>query len=334
MQGHVSGTYVCLLFEWLNERGLDAETVLQRPRPDLDERIRIPFQEWREMLERVSQLTQDPFFGLKVGSRITPRHLGILGYVSYSCNTLGEALLRLQRFEDLVYAVNDLKVSFEGDLVLLQWGAELGVTGELADQTVQAALVSYIRYIIEPDFTPSYMSFINPTPSDIKPYEDFFRCPVRFEASYTTLAFPALWLAKPVAKPDPVLRDILDRQAENLLQQLPANDEFVDALRHAIHAAIHAATPNLDVVAMRMHCSPRTLQRRLDERSLKFQVLLDDARLQLAKRYLSKSNTSLSEIALLLGYAEQSAFNHAFKRWTGATPKAWREKNAAVSSNW
>ena len=57
MQGHVSGTYVCLLFEWLNERGLDAETVLQRPRPDLDERIRIPFQEWREMLERVSQLT-------------------------------------------------------------------------------------------------------------------------------------------------------------------------------------------------------------------------------------------------------------------------------------
>ena len=75
-------------------------------------------------------------------------------------------------------------------------------------------------------------------------------------------------------------------------------------------------------------------QRRLDERSLKFQVLLDDARLQLAKRYLSKSNTSLSEIALLLGYAEQSAFNHAFKRWTGSTPKAWREKNAAVSSNW
>ena len=63
-------------------------------------------------------------------------------------------------------------------------------------------------------------------------------------------------------------------------------------------------------------------------------MLLDDARLQLAKRYLSKSNTSLSEIALLLGYAEQSAFNHAFKRWTGATPKAWREKNAAVSSNW
>ena len=176
MQGHVSGTYVCLLFEWLNERGLDAETVLQRPRPDLDERIRIPFQEWREMLERVSQLTQDPFFGLQVGSRITPRHLGILGYVSYSCNTLGEALLRLQRFEDLVYAVNDLKVSFEDDLVLLQWGAELGVTGELADQTVQAALVSYLRYIIEPEFTPSFMSFINPTPSDIKPYEDFFRC--------------------------------------------------------------------------------------------------------------------------------------------------------------
>lgn len=334
MQGHISGTYVRLLFEWLNERGVDAEAVLQRACPELDERIRVPFEDWRLMLERTYQLTQDPFFGLDVGSRITPRHLGVLGYVSYSCSTLGEALLRLQRFEDLVHAVNDMKVSFEGDLVLLQWGAELGATGEWADQTAQSVLVSYIRYLIDTTFSPVWMSFINPTPTNIKPYEDFFRCPVRFESNFTTMAFPALWLAKPVAKPDPVLRDILDRQAENLLQQLPANDEFVDALRHAIHAAIHAATPNLDVVAMRMYCSPRTLQRRLDERGLRFQVLLDDARLQLAKRYLSKANTSLSEIALLLGYAEQSAFNHAFKRWTGATPKVWREKNAALTASW
>jgi AraC-like DNA-binding protein len=330
MQGHISGTYVRLLFEWLNEKGHHAEQVLQRPCPELDERIRIPFEEWRVMLERTYQITQDPFFGLEVGSRITPRHLGVLGYVSYSCNTLGEALLRLQRFEDLVHAVNDMKVNFDGDLILLQWGAELGVTGEFADQTAQSVLVSYVRYLISPDFSPVWMSFINPTPSNVKPYEDFFRCPVKFESNMTTMAFPALWLAKPVAKPDPVLRDILDRQAESLLQQLPANDEFVDALRQAIHAAIHAATPNLDIVAMRMHCSPRTLQRRLDERGLKFQILLDDARLQLAKRYLSKASTSLSEIALLLGYAEQSAFNHAFKRWTGATPKMWREKNASM----
>ena len=334
MQGHISGTYVRLLFEWLNEKSMNAEAVLGRVCPELDERIRVPFDEWRAMLERTYQVTQDPFFGLDVGSRITPRHLGVLGYVSYSCNTMGEALLRLQRFEDLVYAVNDLKVSFEGDLVLLQWGAELGVTGEFADQTAQSVLVSYIRYLIAPDFAPVWMSFINPKPVSAKPYEDFFRCPVRFDANYTTMAFPVLWLAKPVAKPDPVLRDILDRQAENLLQQLPANDEFVDALRQAIHAAIHAATPNLEVVAQRMHCSPRTLQRRLDERGLKFQVLLDDARLQLAKRYLSKAGTSLSEIALLLGYAEQSAFNHAFKRWTGVTPKAWREKNTALASSW
>ena len=49
-------------------------------------------------------------------------------------------------------------------------------------------------------------------------------------------------------------------------------------------------------------------------------------------RYLSKVGTPLSEVALLLGYAEQSAFNHAFKRWTGVTPKVWREKNAALGA--
>ena len=204
MQGHISGTYVRLLFEWLNEKGHHAEQVLQRPCPELDERIRISFDEWRVMLERTYQITQDPFFGLEVGSRITPRHLGVLGYVSYSCNTLGEALLRLQRFEDLVHAVNDMKINFDGDLILLQWGAELGVTGEFADQTAQSVLVSYVRYLISPDFSPVWMSFINPTPSNVKPYEDFFRCPVKFESNMTTMAFPAMWLAKPVAKPDPV----------------------------------------------------------------------------------------------------------------------------------
>lgn len=327
MQGHISGTYVRLLFEWLNDKGFDAEKVLQHSCPDLDERVRIPFDDWHAMLERSYQATKNPFFGLEVGSRITPRHLGVLGYVAYSCQTFGEALLRLQRFEDLVHAVNDMRINIDGDLMLLQWGAELGKTGEFADQTAQSVLISYIRYLLEPQLSPTWMSFINPTPSTTKPYEDFFACPVTFEAEFTTVAFPVAWLSKPINKPDPVLRDILDRQAESLLQQLPTNDEFITALRQAIHAAIHAATPSLEVAAMRMHCSPRTLQRRLDERGLKFQVLLDDARLQLAKHYLGKTKTPLSEIALLLGYAEQSAFNHAFKRWTQVTPKAWREKN-------
>ena len=120
MQGNISGTYVRMLFEWLNDKGFEEEKVLQRSCPDLDERIRVPFDEWRAMLERTYQVTQDPYFGLEVGSRITPRHLGVLGYVSYSCNTLGEALFRLQRFEDLVHAVNDIKFNFYCYLILLQ----------------------------------------------------------------------------------------------------------------------------------------------------------------------------------------------------------------------
>jgi AraC-like DNA-binding protein len=32
----------------------------------------------------------------------------------------------------------------------------------------------------------------------------------------------------------------------------------------------------------------------------------------------------VQEIAWLLGYAEPSAFHHAFKRWTGTTPEQAR----------
>ena len=74
--------------------------------------------------------------------------------------------------------------------------------------------------------------------------------------------------------------------------------------------------------------SPRTLQRKLAEAGASFQQVLDGARYALAVDYLSQDSLSLLEIALLLGYQEQSAFTHAFKEWSGSNPRAWRERAA------
>jgi AraC-like DNA-binding protein len=57
-----------------------------------------------------------------------------------------------------------------------------------------------------------------------------------------------------------------------------------------------------------------------------FSDILDQLRLALAQRYLSERELPISEISWLLGYSEVSSFTHAFKRWTGKTPRQFRSE--------
>jgi AraC-like DNA-binding protein len=76
--------------------------------------------------------------------------------------------------------------------------------------------------------------------------------------------------------------------------------------------------------------SPRTLGRRLQEQGTTLKALLDDTRRRLALEYLRNRAHTLTEIAFLLGYSELSAFNRAFRRWTGSTPMQYREHAASL----
>ena len=55
--------------------------------------------------------------------------------------------------------------------------------------------------------------------------------------------------------------------------------------------------------------------------------LVDEVRREQAMRYVRDSSLSLTEVAFLLGYSDQSAFNHAFRKWFDAAPSAWRREN-------
>jgi AraC-like DNA-binding protein len=77
-------------------------------------------------------------------------------------------------------------------------------------------------------------------------------------------------------------------------------------------------------VGRRLGTSSRTLSRRLREEGATFAKILDELRAALAKRYLEDRELPVSEIAWLLGYREVSSLTHAFKRWTGATPRQFR----------
>ena len=96
------------------------------------------------------------------------------------------------------------------------------------------------------------------------------------------------------------------------------------SLENAIVPLLPHGMARTGEIARRLGMSQRTLTRRLSSEGLTFGKVLDDLKSGLASHYLQDNDITISEIAWLLGYREVSAFTHAFKRWTGKTPREMR----------
>lgn len=327
-EAYVSSAYVGLLYQFLQARGDDPERVLGHPWPDSRREPlgRVPMSHWCALLERGQSHCQQPAMGIAIGRLITPAHLGILGYALLACANLAQALSRFERYVRLVYDHGPMVLRFDGRAIELEWGDDCLKPGKLADEVAITALVQFARNVTDQPLCPTFVSFVNPPPADTRPYLEYFGCPVVFEQASTIVRFPVEQLDLPLRQPDPILLDILEAQADKLLAELPAGDGFDQAVRRSISRRCRAGAPGLAAVARDMKMSARSLQRKLQARGLSFQTLLDETRLMLAKDYLRDGHLQLTEVAQMLGYSEQSAFNHAFRRWTGYSPRHYRDR--------
>jgi AraC-like DNA-binding protein len=209
-----------------------------------------------------------------------------------------------------------------------------GRPGALVDETAVASLVQLARDMTGQPLAATMVGFVNAAPADEAPYERFFGCQVLFEQPTTRLVLDAALLALPLRKSDPGLLALLDQQAERMLREVatPAPvPEPVEVWRATLVSLIRQGQTSLAELAAAHHMSARSLQRRLAEQGSSFQALLDDTRHRLALGYLRDPALELVEIALLLGYSEQSAFTRALRHWTGLAPAQWRKQSLAGS---
>lgn len=321
----VTGAWTQMLADWLDQEGLaaaDIRAVLSRWAPE----DMVPVPVWRELLARASALRPQLLApGLAIGAEVQPRHIGVLGYVVLASSNLGEAMAAYQRYERLFYGVDLVQVAAEGTDIEIRWPREETVFDQLTDAVGISALITFLRRQVDSPPAASLISFANPAPASAEEraaYEQFFGCTVHFDDTHTRVRIPVTHLALPMSHSDPGLRALLDRQAQALLLAQPDSDTFDRALQQVMLKILPEGGVTLPRAAGELFMSVRTLQRRLDERGISWQSLLDRSREQLARQYLADRSLSLGDIALLLGFSEQSAFNRAFKRWTGVTPLA------------
>jgi AraC-like DNA-binding protein len=153
----------------------------------------------------------------------------------------------------------------------------------------------------------------------------FFGCDVDFGAASDEIIFPASVASLPIVGSDDYLNDLLLRYAGEALADRP---QVRASLRSAVERVLPQLLPHAKAsasnVAQKLAVSTRTLSRKLRNEDVAFAEILEETRAALAKRYLAERDLPVSEIAWLLGYSEVSSFTHAFKRWTGLTPRQFR----------
>lgn len=288
---------------------------------------RMPFTDWWDALALLSRIYSKPHIGLEIGTYIQASHCGVLGYLSLSCEYIAEALQRFERFQRLLYEGNEGGAVIEGDRVIFSWPFDYGYSTRESDETLISGLATYIQMLAgNVPVKPLAVGFVHEKPKSLAPFKHYLDCDIEFSSQNTYIAFPASILATKVEKADPVLKALLDQQANTLLDVLPGGDQFEQQFYKFLLVAMQDGQPTIEAVAKAMNMSARTLHRRLLERNLVFKTLLQKTRYQLANQYLKESRLTLSEIALLLGYSEQSAFSRAFKHWSGETPLRYQKR--------
>lgn len=292
---------------------------------------RISLQDWHDLLADLANRQPKPALGLEISTYARPAHVGVLAYLSLACSTLGEALQQFRRYHRLAYdcSVPTLAAQQDGRVLTVNWAFEAGKPGQLVDEFAIGLFYQLIQQLVSPQKVSfKQVAFINPAPPERQRYTHFFGCPVQFNAALTTVSFDLDLLSLPLARPDATLQAILDAQAQALLAALPSKDLFDQQFQQAVVQAVQQGEVSISAVAARLGVSVRGLQRRLAAQNTQYQAELDRIRRTLADQYLKDLRLGLADIALLLGYSEQSAFQRAYKHWTGETPQKSRQRDA------
>ena len=286
---------------------------------------RIPYAAMGKLLHEAARRTECAHFGLLCGRIWHLADLGLVGELVANSLTLGSALQTLTVYQHLNSEGGVAFMLRRGDVIDLGYAIYLpGVVG--ASQIYDALMAggcNFLRDLCGSGWAPSEVLFPHARPPDIAPHQRFFRTPLRFDAEFCALRFPAHWLDRPIPGADPGRLQIAQRKAE-----ASGHGELIQEVYRALRILLLRGQCSGDDVAQMLAMHRRTLNRRLAAKGETFQAILDRVRFEVARQLLTDTEVAIDDIAATLGYASISPFTRSFRRWSGTTPGRWRREAA------
>lgn len=285
----------------------------------MDPHYRIPVVTMTKLWQQAVAQSGDSAFGLQVAEQVSPTTFHALGFAALASRDFQEVAHQIMTNSDVISEVAKVSLQIKGQDGWFRIDLHSD-SPEVSHEAIDAFMASVIamgrKFVgITLPLTQIYMQ--RPEPVDRLAFETFFGVPIEFSAQTNALVFPLSSIRSLMPGYNPaliqaneqVLRDYKTSQANTLASQV------VTAIEQIL-----PDEPLQASVAEKLHMSVRKMQRHLETENTGYQTLLDEFRKSRALALLSEGRLSLKVVAHELGFANQSAFTRAFKRWTGETP--------------
>jgi AraC-like DNA-binding protein len=321
----------------LQELGVSVPAVLRRaglPRDLFDQtRVLVSTDELFALWRAIDSVSSDPLIGLKLGVETKTERFHPMAIAALSTQNLVAASEHLARYKKLT-APEEILTHLDAEefSVGFRWLLAVDAEPQILTDYCFSWMLSLARHGTGTRLNPLRVEFV-PQPSNQRAIERNLGCKVVGGSPRNAIIFRASDGTAPFVTRNAELVDLLAPQFEDQLRQYSDEDSFIELVHRAIQDRLTGQRPSIEAISQSLHMSPRTLQRRLHESGSSFQRVLDEARHQMARYYLSNSVLELNEAAYLLGFEDPNSFGRAFRVWEGVPPSDWRESHRIASNN-
>ncbi len=333
---YVSILFVRMLLSELRQRCIADSALLEGSSVDAaalaNLRATISTPEWEALLVRAIELTGDPGLGLAMGESWSLSMLQVVGQLVVSCRTMRDALSVFERYRSLLGNNSAWQLEERDETAWLY--LDHALRHPVAAPVSMEAVLS-LTYRIGRSFSGQVAAkevwFSHPEPAYAAQFARVFDCPVRFGQPRNALVFARRALDYVAAHNDATMREVLRTGADALLRERQA-ENLTDRVRALLRYEQDVSRMNVRHIAGLLNMNVRALRRRLGAERAPITNLLDEARLRVAQRALSRPDASIKVVAHQLGFSEPSAFHRAFKRWSGQTPAQFMKEQLGMDA--
>mgnify|MGYP001381044854 FL=1 len=316
------------LLDISRESGFSTEDIIKDARIDLSKPI--DEIEFPRIIDYFYNYTKDEALMIKLGQRVDVTYFGSFGFALMSCSDFTEAIKLINRYQLLLGTGINFIVLSDSNNTKHTLRVSINILSNLQKKLVTELIISqsiYLLKIITNNKLKFKISFQYEGINNKELYESILKCDVEFNQLHNEISIPIDISKEKLISANSAVHIIYEEQCERLLRDLNKIENFSAATRRILLQA-GDDFPDIKEVAYKLHISESTLRRRLKEESSSYRKICDEVRDVLAKKYLTTTNLTISDIAMLLNYSEAASFRRAFVRWNKLTPNDYRHSNS------
>jgi AraC-like DNA-binding protein len=293
----------------------------------LDPDHRISYAEYLRIAATAIRLTGNPAIGLDFGARARLSHWGVVGLAAVNRVTGGEALQLWLQYYRMFAPGWDLSVTVEGNVgrIVARETISRGELLPFATEAMLATMQSLTTQVVGYPQKAIETRFAYPEPPYSARYRDFFEGPMVFDQEVTEVLFDPSNLKAPIAGADPSMAVIAERYCVAEVARAASTEGLLEQVRKVLRRSL-SPRPTLELVAKELRTSSRSLRRGLQEMGTSFRALWEEAAKARAEELVRRNDDKLEHVATELGFSDVRTFRRAFKRWTGQSPAAFRDR--------